>query len=130
MRLGFLLVNSEVAKHLRTIALDAVEIAPKVIEEQQPIERVLPKRDAVDYAQAATLVQKVLQRIELGDNLSRTKSLESFTGQSFQGDNLSKAKSLQAFMGQSFQGDYLSDVLCTAILEYYAFDAGEEVVTS
>ena len=110
MRLGFLLRDSEIAKHLRTIALDAVEIAPKIIEEQQPTERVLPKRDAVDYAQAATLVQKVLQRIEVGDALGGTKSL-------------------QVFAGQSFQGEDLPDVLCTAILEYYAFDAGEEVVT-
>ena len=30
MRLGFLLRDSEIAKHLRTIALDAVEIAPKI----------------------------------------------------------------------------------------------------
>ena len=46
-----------------------------------------------------------------------------------EGGQLARVKSLQLYIGQSFEGGqlYLPDVLCTAILEYYAFDAGKDL---
>lgn len=63
--------------------------------------RALAKMSGVD----PRAIRRLLNKIASGDT-NLPKSLEPLAGSSFEG------------------GDYLPDILCTAILEYYAFDAG------